>query len=112
MKTVSETAALLMKARDLISDESRWCQGNLGVDAYGHPTEDLEFAVRVCSVGALLKVYDDDLPRVRASTALNAASRELSGNKYGIVDFNDNTGHAAVMEMFDRAIEAEMEDEG
>ena len=47
----------LKKARDLISDKNRWCQGVLAKDKSGHPvTETSREAYSFCAIGALGKV--------------------------------------------------------
>jgi len=59
-------------------------------------------ACRWCSTGA---IYAEPLSKARneARDALGAAARETF-HGYGVVDVNDQLGHAAVLRMFDVAI--------
>jgi hypothetical protein len=91
---------LLTQARDLIADENNWTTVFYARGEDGEPL-DTGFdprAVRFCAVGAC--------DRTRASEAwLRRAAKELFPTMSGPASVNDRLGHAAAMQMFDRAIE-------
>lgn len=113
----SETARILRKARALIADPARWGQNfGYGANSYGQ-TCALSRASRFCAVGAIGAACglgyvhqhsrNDELAYARfveADTALRAASERLFSR--GAIDTNDSLGHAAVLAMYDAAIEA------
>lgn len=49
-----------MKIQELLSDESKWCQGVMALDRYGACTApSAKDACRWCLFGAILKCYSD-----------------------------------------------------
>ena len=92
---MTTTADKLREAKALIEDPERWCQNHYALDADGNSVRMLgQKAVRWCAIGACVRVgldmdvlYDIVLP-----------DKPLS-------EINDDDGHAAVMALFDRAIE-------
>jgi hypothetical protein len=109
----SEVHALLVQARETISDPARWCQGSLAQDHNGRPVNpifDPDEAVRWCAKGALLKhrpAYD--ALACEALDKLSDAARSMrtsSTRLQPVVHVNDKRGHVAVIEMYNRAIAA------
>jgi hypothetical protein len=97
--TVKET---LEQARALISDESRWTTGaNARTQTGVLIKARSEGAKRWCASGALYAVGD---PTCEARVLLAQAANDLFGDSPTLV--NDYRGHAAVLAMYDIAIES------
>lgn len=94
------TLETLIKARDLIQDKAHWIKGVLAADKDGYECS-VSKAARWCSVGAVFNIQGDENGH---SPAFKALSDAADGS---IAEFNDSNTHAAVIAMFDRAIEAE-----
>lgn len=98
----------LRQARDLIADEQRWCRFAMGVDADGVPqVGSLRTASAWCASGALLLMdvsYEDSKLLNRCVRELFPASKIAAGSIGSLVWVNDNLGHEAVMQAFDKAI--------
>lgn len=97
-----KASTLLQKARARIEDPARWCQGR-------HWNDDKS---RCCAVGAIgLEAETGNLRAGLCSAAqgfLDAAARAAFApppHGLGAAWVNDTFGHAAVLRMFDRAIE-------
>ena len=112
---------VLRAAKATIADESRWLAGrNFELPPGTDPIDDGRYAVfhqgvrpvRCCAVSALMVVCRDRFQArdanhpvyVAAFDALSAAAVEMPGKTAQGV--NDRHGHAAVMDMYDRAIAA------
>lgn len=90
----------LIEARAIIEDEEHWTQRTCARRADGRAcVVDSSEAVRWCAGGAILKVTHD----IGVHLALGAACPD---GEYTVTRVNDILGHRAVLEMFDRAIEA------
>lgn len=91
----------LQAARNLIADPEKWCQGK-------EQTDD----GRVCAVRAVWATGAN----LNARRALDKAARQLYWHEeageplWPAVRVNDDLGHAAVLRMFDRAIELALND--
>jgi len=101
---------VLKQARELISNEGRWCQGELAETAQGAIVNPSSInAYRWCAEGALCKVLNiDDIDFNNDSfSLLNLAIKKEFPELKGKVLFhlNDDKGHAAVLKVYDRAIE-------
>ena len=97
------TKEVLIKARELISDPNNWTAHAYARDAKGERVEiNSPAACKFCALGAVQRVigrpHDPSLSR----KAWNALHEQTSD--YSVASVNDNEGHAAVMEMFDKAI--------
>lgn len=95
----------LWAARELLADPGRWTQGVYARDERGAkmPPEDVR-AVCWCALGALLRpeaTWQADF--VRGGAFLVQAADELFRSTPSGV--NDRLGHAAVLRIYDRAIE-------
>lgn len=103
------TVEILEKARELISDESRWTQGEYARDNRGH---DVDFndssACKFCALGAVLAAAgaEDDCDSVTAHADHLLA--EAVGGRFinDVACFNDSHSHAEILAVFDRAIAA------
>lgn len=99
------TVEILKAARELISDEKRWTQGELARDMFGiYADYDSDDAVCFCSEGAIRRVTitvpSDERLRARQD-AWGALNKAAGGN---IVTFNEGRTHSEVLAVFDRAI--------
>jgi hypothetical protein len=94
-------------ARALISDESRWCRGELARDAKGRSVCPMsDSAMKRCGLGALLMASYEITRDHRAAYDLAIkAMRPLHGTAT-LVKVNDIRGHAAVLALFDEVIAA------
>jgi len=98
---------IIERAKDLIQDESRWCRGYLAVDADGISADPTgSEAVRRCALGALLAAaYQLTNSREKSCELATNALRPLCGSNK-VVLVNDYQGRAAILALFDEAIEA------
>ncbi|MCA1841750.1 MAG: hypothetical protein LC792_00910 [Actinobacteria bacterium] len=97
MGTASWTpAAALRAARALIADPAHWCQHEWALNENGEPVDpESRLAVRWCAWSAVIRVkfYAGHLWLAWAASPSSPSA------------VNDYDGHAAVLEMYDRAIE-------
>lgn len=96
----------LKAARELISDPKRWTQGVSARDALGESVSSgSDDATCFCAIGALTRVTGDFSDRYYAARAYLWS---FVSNKYGtgvaVADVNDEHGHTAVLEVFDKGI--------
>lgn len=100
---------ILSEAQELIRDPSKWCQGAFARDADGLPAAfDGKTACSWCALGAVDFIGTkrrDYILSDRALEALRIASELYWTGEADPAGVNDNSNHAAVMEMFDRAIQ-------
>lgn len=103
-----ETIEILEKARELISDESRWTQGCPARNTEGRYTPiGSPDAVCFCSIGAICKVMFIDEMKVTGQKATEILRKALPQGWGGsITAFNDTKKHSAIVQLFDRAIDA------
>lgn len=91
---------VLRWARDLIADPERWCQGALAENAECEPVDyDSPDACRWCALGAVYRASPKTPDGDAAIFYLHDAARPR-----GLIDANDNQDHAAVLDLYDRAI--------
>ncbi len=104
-----KTSEILIKARELLSDPTRWARGYYAFDEKGNSKEaQSSDAVCFCSLGAVALVSGQKTgvgysKNSRAADYLKTAIAE-SGSSLSIVNYNDKCSHAEVIGMFDRAI--------
>ena len=104
-----QAAEDLKAARSLITDPSKWTVGWFARDAAGNKTSACgPEAVCFCTAGALIRVVNDDHGRYFAAREYIYA---YTAEKYGyemhggdISAINDGLGHAAALDMLDKAI--------
>jgi len=102
-----ETIEVLTQALEIISDPERWTQGTFARDTTGRTCSYLSYAaVKFCATGAIFKIigWDGCFP-VPALMRLDEAALQLFSGEANSVSVNDHHGHAAVVYMFERAIE-------
>ena len=98
------TAETLRAARELIADPEHWTQGCLARNKDGQPAlYDGRSACSWFAIGAIRRTADDPYPAMEALDRAAGASRLYMVGHAAAV--NDTRDHAAVMDMFDRAIE-------
>lgn len=113
MLAPSQTVQDLQRARNLIADPKKWCQGGLTrlIDGrLSHSRDSTRHGVAFCAIGAL--VVTDTEHSVghlldQAALDLFPKLREADGLRPAAM-VNDDLGHAAVLRMYDRAIELAM----
>ena len=100
---MSTTAAKLREARALIEDPERWTTREYARDAEGGALDDgaEPAAVCWCAVGALDRVTGEPVDLLH-DPAYRLLAKVAS---YEVTRTNDRHGHAAVLRMYDRAIE-------
>ena len=92
------TVEILRAARELISDPARWTRGKYGATATGnHVRGDDPQAIRWCAYGAIEKVVGNS--SWDAEMILSEAA-----HPHVVIHINDELGHAAVLDLYDRAI--------
>lgn len=99
---------VLKRAREMITDVNRWTTHAAARRADGSRTcSACDDAVQFCGAGSLWRAANElgvDGPTVAELSSF------LSSDGLSLVVVNDNQGHAAVLEMYDRAI-AQLEKE-
>ena len=117
------TQDILVKARELISDEDHWIQGEYGKDAEGLSIVEqnrLKDATCFCAMGAILRatqlIQEDDFITVPSKVweelnwkgrRVHSEFRRTYSNFRGIdplITFNDTHSHKEVLELFDAMI--------
>jgi hypothetical protein len=96
---------IIESARSLIEDKDRWCRNHIALDASGvsvFPSN--QGAVKRCALGALIAAayeltHDHDVADHLAYEALRPQCATST-----LIFINDTTGHAAVLELFDKVI--------
>ena len=98
---------IIERAKQLIEDESQWCRGYLAIDVSGASTDPTSReAVRRCALGALIAAtYQLTNDRSWAHELAFNALQPLCGSNT-VVLMNDHRGHAAILALFDEAMEA------
>ena len=112
-------SAILIAARALIADDSRWCTEHLAVDDHGFDTGPNSLtACRWDAIGALEKIIRLHNMTSTASPILKAYGYLLDASRWyrntevgGVVAINDYCGHDAMVAMFDAAIREAEEEE-
>ncbi len=106
---MSQVVENLKAAKALIADPKNWIQGDYAQGAVYDPTISMgndPGAVCFCSLGALQKVgdtmHEEELPE---SKYLLDALDTLNTEFVSVPGYNDNSTHAEVMVLWDRAIQ-------
>ena len=91
---------VLIKARNLISDPSKWCKKHTALDANGNAVSaHTSGAVQWCAMGACIREGTNLLLCI---IPLDKAAKQLGYTN--CADLNDESNHETVMKMFDLAI--------
>lgn len=89
---------ILCKARKIISDRNRWCQGTL------------QMGNRYCALGALWSIQGRMTDESKAATStLEEAAWKL--HRLSVAGVNDRIGYDATLNMYDKALEIACERE-
>jgi hypothetical protein len=101
---MTTTKDILIKAREIISDEKNWTQGIEARDKDGNAVAYFNpLAICFCSIGAVERAaFLTNGDPARALCALTTG--EIYYSNIAIAKFNDNSSHAEVLAMFDTAI--------
>ena len=96
---------IIERARGLIEDEVHWCRNHIALDANGASVFPTSLgAVKRCALGALIAaVYELTHDYDAADHLAYEALRPHCGTST-LMYINDTTGHAAVLELFDKVI--------
>ena len=99
---------ILQRARALIEDEQHWCPGDLARDSTGFSVSPTDSnAAQRCALGAILAAaYQFTGNLDRAQEIAMVAMRPVIGAT-SLTHVNDVEGHAAILNLFDLAIEAQ-----
>jgi hypothetical protein len=97
---------LITRALELIENEAHWTRGAIARTASGDVCEsDDPLAARFCAIGALSRaVYELKMPLNVFKTAEYILAANNCSND-SLARINDTNGYAAVVEMFNRALE-------
>lgn len=96
----ANTIALLRGAQQLIDEPNRWTQAVMARDQFGEPVSPRSVEARCfCIIGALEAVA----PSCRISLE-GELQRDLPEGSPYVPVFNDSSGHADVMALFDRTV--------
>lgn len=102
----SDVFFYLLAGRTVIADKANWTQNVFARDEHNVIVVDIEnpLAVKFCAIGAL-KFVDEvsEIISDKAEDLLMVASFRLF--QYGIVDVNDELGHAKVLKVYELAME-------
>lgn len=90
----------LKKARELIADPAHWCIGVNFRNEHDNACS-REEATQYCAIGAVERVTYPDAPK--PARCLHVYSKVFG--EYSAQRVNDHCGHAAVMVLYDRAID-------
>jgi hypothetical protein len=105
---------VLKKARDRITNPENWCKGTMAKTAYGVSTcvHD-EKACQWCSLGAIEYATGGLDMDCQFALVLDVMASIKAGLEYpySISNFNDNSSHEEVLEVFDHAIFIQMQKE-
>lgn len=97
--------SVLKRAREIISDPSKWTTSSYARDKNGDITSpNYDDAVCFCSLGAVRRAARElGQSSWDAQTRLESVAKKLF-HGYTVVDVNDAMGHDSVIAMFDEAI--------
>lgn len=96
---------VLRAARERISDPERWATGYFAFDAAGTPVEaNAPAACRWCAVGAVLAETNQPYGYGGYQPPVAVSARRFLDQAGPVLSVNDEAGHQAVLELYDRAI--------
>lgn len=94
--------AILRRAREIISDPAKWTQGAFARDSQGSMIPPNHTAAcSWCAIGALSRAAFE----LKAPPGFGAGALDMLGALRPLNDINDEEGHAAVLDLFDKALE-------
>jgi hypothetical protein len=96
---------IVKKARSLITDQQRWCRGELARDVYGEGTcATSPSAVRWCALGAVIAAAYELTHDLKAAHDLALKALRPKYGTATLVGVNDMRGHADVLALLDEVI--------
>jgi len=102
---------ILERARALIEDQRRWCRGDLGRDAMDVSVGPTDCnAERRCALGALVAAAYEFTNDLHLAHELAMTAMRPFVGATALTHINDTEGHAAILTLFDIAIERDQED--
>ena len=109
--TTTVQKQVLINARALIADPEHWTSGKLACTADGHQVAWYDrLASKWCALGAIYRAaYDlvgDQKQAMRIGDELAVSIRPGSWFRGTLPAINDARGHAAVLAVFDKALQA------
>ena len=110
--TTTVQKQVLINARALIADPAHWTSGTLACTANGWPVAwDDRSASKWCAQGAIYRAASDLLGDQKEATRIgNEVANNICPRRWlsrpPLPILNDKQGHAAVLAVFDKALEA------
>ena len=109
--TTTVQKQVLINARALIADPAHWTRRTLARTADDHVVDWSErSATKWCAQGAIYRAAYDLVGDQKAATRIgNKAAKSIYRTRWLLVslpNMNDHQGHAAVLAVFDKALEA------
>jgi hypothetical protein len=109
--TTTVQKQVLINARALITDSAHWTRGRLASTADGRAVDPCDpTAIKWCAAGAIYRAAYDLVGDPHQATRIsNGVAKSICPRRWwlgGIPGLNDARGHAAVLEVFDKALQA------
>ena len=109
--TTTVQKQVLINARALIADPAHWTSGFLACTAAGHNVHWSDHsATKWCAMGAIYRTAYDLVGDPREATRIgNEVAKSVCPTRWfrgGLPAINDVRGHAAVLAIFDKALQA------
>jgi hypothetical protein len=96
---------IVERARALIANEKDWCRGVLARDHLGDAVDPTDpNASRRCAYGALVAAAYELVRDVSEAHNLAVGAARANCCCSSLIGINDHFGHAAVLELFDKAL--------
>jgi hypothetical protein len=109
--TTTVQKQVLINARALIADPAHWTRGVLACNANGRKVQwHDQSATKWCAMGAIYRAAYDIVRDPQEATRIgNELAKNACPNRWfrgGLPSINDRRGHAAVLKLFDKALQA------
>ena len=109
--TTTVQKQVLINARTLIADPAHWTTGTLACTATGHQVQWHDrSATKWCAMGAIYRAAYDLVGDPKEATRIgNVVAQRVCPSRWlraGLPAINDARGHAAVLAVFDKALQA------
>jgi hypothetical protein len=96
---------IIERARSIIEDKDRWCRNHIGLDASGVSVFSTNpRAAKRCALGALIAAAYELTRDYDAADHLAYEALRPQCGVSTLIYINDTTGHAAVLELFDKVL--------
>ena len=109
--TTTVQKQVLINARALIADPAQWTRGTLACTANGRTVEwHAQSATKWCAMGAIYRAAYDLVGDPKEAMRIgNKVAKSIRPNRWirgGLPVINDVRGHAAMLAVFDKALQA------